>query len=68
MAIYIAWQETEHKFKDWYYVGNGETRAVFEEVTIVKKALYSNEETAKMESRAIDYIKQDRPSAWIVKE
>ena len=67
MTIYITWQEKVSTFKEWRYVGNGVTEPVFQEETVTKRVLYSNDNT--MKARAKEYIKtdmQDRPSAKVI--
>lgn len=65
MGIYITWQEKEQKFQKWEYVGNGENRPLFEEVTVTKKALYSNEITDELIAKAARFIETDRPEGKI---
>ena len=67
-TIYIAWNEEEPKFIKTIYTGKGEYKNIFETVTTTKKARYFNGATQEMIDKANDYIKSDRPDAYIIIE
>lgn len=69
MAIFIQWTETSKEFVSQRYVGGGITVVDMKDVTIIKKARYSNDVTPEMKRCAKEYIKtnmQDTPSAKVV--
>jgi hypothetical protein len=69
MAIFIVWEEETAEFVEWKYVGGGEYDPIYKQVTITKKARWSNENTKAQREAAQKYIHtemQDKPTAKVV--
>lgn len=54
-SIFLLWDKTEYVFKEWRYVGGGETSPVMEAKTVTVKCRYSSAVNDEMFQRAKDY-------------
>lgn len=63
-SIFILWDKTEYVFKEWKYVGGGETRPVMEAKTVTVRCRYSSNVNDEMLQRANDYAATMSPESY----
>lgn len=66
MAIFIEWDEKETVFDHWRRFSGGVVTPVFQHVTILKSARFSNDESDEMRKRAKQFITEERPGGRVV--